>query len=157
MNYYEEAGFRRGYLIVFHLLATFVLALAYWVTLLNHGQLAWWRLLIGLEWLMVWVIAASFWKYHVAVANGYLTFGFGLFRKRFSLSEIAEIDAVTITSPRFLNFGYYRMPKNHLSVYAAFNGTGLKIGLRNSRASFAFSTHSPSQLKEIIRSYKTKY
>lgn len=154
MNYYEAKPFYRGILAVFFSVMTILLVIAFWITLLNHGQLAWFRILLIVEWLAVFLITHAFWKFSVIIRDGYLYFGFGLFRKKINIKEIAEIDKVSITSKRFFNYGFFRQPRKNLTVYAAFNGSGLRIGMKNSREIYVFSTQSPQHVSEILRGNK---
>lgn len=151
MKYCEERTSNRWLLIMFLLISLFAIGIGYWITALNLGYLAWYRIILTAELLIAIIVVHSFWRYQIKVIGGNLIFGFGIFRKKIELTNIARVETVNITSKRFLNYGIYFQPSKRRIIYSASNGPAIQITVKNKKYLYIISTENPNQLKDTIK------
>lgn len=94
-------------------------------------------------------LLANFWRLSFLVTTEEVVFGFGLFKKRFRLSEIRGCEPYTLTFENYLGYGI-RMGRDRTIAYNTRNGPGIKLDVEGRKRPYVVSLKDPSGVCRVL-------
>jgi len=94
-------------------------------------------------------VFVNFQTLKIVCQDGYLIFGFGVFKKKI---KVADIESIETAEYAFRNYGGYgiRIGRDKTVGYVPRSGQGLKIKVKNYKKIFFVTTKKAEQLKNIL-------
>lgn len=104
-------------------------------------------ILIGLFLIFMYV---NFRSLEIKVQGGFLEFGFGIFKKRFLLTDIISCEETKITFGEFLGIGIRRGLDGTICYNMRF-GKGVRIKIRDKKKDYVLTSNNPQALCQAIK------
>lgn len=96
-------------------------------------------------------LLANFWRLVFVITESSVTFGFGMIKKTFPLSEITSCESYTLLFGNFYGYGI-RMGRDRTIAYNTRNGPGIKLVVEGYNRPYVVSVNNSGYVCKLLNS-----